>query len=558
MLKEYRQPLRKLRSATISEMSAPRLQSEARGVFARWRANHSRVLLATLTLACLIPFRDKAFHMDDPLFLWAAQHIAAHPLDPYGFTVNWYGMPMPMAEVTMNPPGAAYYLAVAGRLAGWSEGALHTAFLLPALIAVLGTYSLAIRFTRRPLLAAAATLLTPALLVSASGVMCDTSMLALWMLATIVWLEGVDREKPAWLAGAALLVALCALTKYFGVALVPLLAVYTVAKTRRAGYLLYLAIPILILAGYEHHGHDLYGHGLLSQAVEYPEGDPVSWNTRVTKMLVGLSFAGGCALPALTFIPLLWSRRGLLLGAVLAASGALWMGTFPWQLGLFLCGGLSLAELAVSDLRKRKDADSAFLALWVAGTFVFSAYVNWTVNARSLLPLVPAAGILLARRIDGVDVSLRRQLVPLTLAGGVSLWVSCADFRLANSARRAAESFSRSGPDLSFEGHWGFQYYMQREGFGSVDTDTYKVHPGNAIVLPENNTNVEDISDEFIEAKTSVEFETNIGVATNAPSLGAGFYSDICGPLPFAFGHVPPQKYTVVKLRGSGRLAADQ
>src|SRR2546422_5508119 len=49
----------------------------------------TQALLVLITAAALAPFLNKAFHIDDPLFLWMAQQIAKHPLDPYGFDVNW-------------------------------------------------------------------------------------------------------------------------------------------------------------------------------------------------------------------------------------------------------------------------------------------------------------------------------------------------------------------------------------------------------------------------------------------------------------------------------------
>ena len=48
-----------------------------------------------LVIGCLLllgPFLGKAVHVDDPLFVWAAQQICRHPLDFYGFSVNWYGV----------------------------------------------------------------------------------------------------------------------------------------------------------------------------------------------------------------------------------------------------------------------------------------------------------------------------------------------------------------------------------------------------------------------------------------------------------------------------------
>ena len=104
----------------------------------------------------------KAFHIDDPLFLKAAQQIRSNPLDFYGFRVNWYGTEQPMWEVTKNPPLGSFFIALAAEVAGWSEVALHLAFLLPAVAAALGTLALARRFCTHPLIATFAAVATPA------------------------------------------------------------------------------------------------------------------------------------------------------------------------------------------------------------------------------------------------------------------------------------------------------------------------------------------------------------------------------------------------------------
>jgi 4-amino-4-deoxy-L-arabinose transferase-like glycosyltransferase len=151
-------------------------------------------------------------------------------LDPYGFSIVWNKSLEPMADVTKNPPLACYYGAIVGEVAGWSERAFHLAFLLPALALALGTYRLARHFTRLPLLASLIAVLTPGVLVSAASVMCDTMMVALWVWAAILWIEGLQPRKVRYMAGAAVLIAAAALTKYFGAALVPLLAAYSLAR----------------------------------------------------------------------------------------------------------------------------------------------------------------------------------------------------------------------------------------------------------------------------------------------------------------------------------------
>ena len=69
------------------------------------------LLVAAATLACVLPFLGRPLHVDDPLFVWIAQQLAAHPLDFYGFPVNWNLAALPVHEYTQNPPLTSYWLA---------------------------------------------------------------------------------------------------------------------------------------------------------------------------------------------------------------------------------------------------------------------------------------------------------------------------------------------------------------------------------------------------------------------------------------------------------------
>ena len=64
----------------------------------------AQALLALIIATALAPFVNKAFYVDDPLFIWMAQQIVRHPLDPYGFHLNWSSFIQPMSEVMQNPP----------------------------------------------------------------------------------------------------------------------------------------------------------------------------------------------------------------------------------------------------------------------------------------------------------------------------------------------------------------------------------------------------------------------------------------------------------------------
>ena len=536
------------------------------------------ILLAVAVLACLLPFSSKAFNVDDTLFIYIARQITQHPLDPYGFKVNWFVDAVPMSLETKNPPLAAYYIAAAASVVGWSERALHFAFLLPALGVVLGTCRLAQRFTNSPLLAAAATLLTPVLLVSANSVMCDTVMLALWLWAVIFWIEGLEPQKPGYLAVSALLIALCALTKYFGMALIPLLGAYSLVRQRRLGsWAWYLLLPIAVLTGYQHWTKAAYGLRMISEAAHMSAGvRQARQSSALAKTLVDLSFVGGCMLPALTFAPILWPRKKIIavcvastIAAFLISSGRIALGEMLWpydfyghwllvgsELMLFIAGGLSVLALAFADAWKRKDADSLLLMLWVAGTFIFTGFLNWAINARSVLPLIPATGILLARRVDAVQANSIRWrpavlAAPLAVAGAVSLWLTWADTELANSARIAAariEQKTQNQPGkVWFLGHWGFQYYMESFGALPVVVDDPPQQPGDFLATAGDRLLFE-VRPEFVASRDVIEIPMRLGITTIQSELGTGFYDSDLGPLPFAVGPVPPEHYELIRL----------
>jgi 4-amino-4-deoxy-L-arabinose transferase-like glycosyltransferase len=239
-----------------------------------------------------------------------------------------------MAEVTENPPLASYYASLAGSVAGWSERALHLAFLVPAVIVVLATFRLSQRFTDSPLLAALGALLTPGFMVSALSVMCDVTMLAMWMLAAVFWIEGEDDDKPTYLVISGFLIGVAALTKYFGIALIPLLLVYSIIKKRRASArFLLLLIPIALLAMYQVWTASLYGQGSLSRAASFAQAQRESFQiSPLASALVAASFTGGCALTVLFLSLSLWSKKFLVVCGTLSvgASALILSGGGAW------------------------------------------------------------------------------------------------------------------------------------------------------------------------------------------------------------------------------------
>ena len=541
----------------------------------RWFVLHPYWALTLVVLAALGPFLAKPFNLDDPLFIWVAQQIYLHPTNPYGFDVNWAQTVFPMWNCTENPPLACYYLALGAGVFGWSEIGLHFAFVLPALAVICGTHRLARHFCDRPMLAALATLFTPVFLVSSLTVMCDVLMLAFWVWAVVWWVEGMERDDFGRLAVSGLFIALAALTKYYGMCLVPLLGAYgLLIKGRPGRWMVYLLVPMVTLLAYQFATKLLYGHDLLFRAVEYTTfAEGLYGYSKIATVLAALAFTGGCAAVAVVFTPLLWRMPALavlggltvLMAGVFLSNGAMWDESISsrwasptsvkFQIVLWAAGGICVLVLAITDVLRRRDARSCLLALWVVGTFSFTAFFNWTVNGRSILPMVPAVGILIVRRLGqhfpaGHKVWSRGVVLCLAASAALALLVARADYLLAGAARENAREvcakYRSSGKTLWFQGHWGFQYYMETLGASALDLANPALKAGDTLVVPLNNTILRSpkLKLETITPANIITAPKSRFLATMDQTTGAGFYFANLG-LPFAFGHVPPESVVV-------------
>jgi hypothetical protein len=227
------------------------------------------------------------------------------------------------------------------------------------------------------------------------------------------------------------------------------------------------------------------------------------------------------------------------------------------QIIFWLIGGIGVLSLAVADTFCRRDSRSWLLTLWVLGTFLFAAGFNWTVNARSLLPLAPPVGILLVRRLEknhpkGETFPWRRVTSFLAGAAALTLMLAGEDFRLATavreSARQACAKYGREENPLWFQGHWGFQYYMEAAGASALDMECNTLRAGDTVAIPLNNTNLSP-PEEQSNVRDILVVPGPRWVTTWNNIAGAGFYSSVWGSLPFVLGRAPPEIVVIYPWR---------
>jgi hypothetical protein len=476
----------------------------------------------------------------------------------------------------MNPPLASFWLALAGTATGWNEPSIHLWMLVPSVLALVGVWRLAEDLDAPGWLAALVMASTPGFFVSSTTVMCDIPMLAAWVWSVSCWLRGMRQRRHALLAAGAVLAAVSGLNKYFGLAVIPLLFAYSLSRERRVGsWAAWLLVPLAIVGAYEAYSAHLYGGGLVGGAADYAVrvGQHAD-RTLPARVLTTLAFAGGCYMNVGLLAPRLWSRRTLLAaGAAATVISALFLaigsiGLFPlvvpqgvrWavaaQAAIFAVIGVGVIVLAVEYDPRARSAESHLLLLWVAGTLVFAGWVNWSTNARAVLPLAPVVAILLARRLAPRDAPARldgvAQWWPHVAAGALALALGLADQQLARNTRDAAVQLASElkgrTPRLWFQGHWGFQYYAEQLGLVPLDYERSTLRPGELMVVPATNSKAVPLPGEAIEIIDKRSWPPFSGLTTWDRWLGAGFYSDRWGPLPYAFGVTTPEYYAIVRV----------
>lgn len=531
--------------------------------------NQHLVACLALTAITLLPFASKAFHIDDPYYIWVAQHIVKHPSDYYGLSINWYGRPLPVYEMHVSPPLFPYYLAVWGSLFGWSEISLHVAMFPFALLFTGATYALAQRFSKAPILAVLLTILSPLFLVTATNIMLDLPMSAFFAAAIAVWCKGIDERHRGYLALGALLAALSALCKYFGLATLPLFCIYAIARRHSISrWAPFVYVPLALISGEQIATYMLYGRSLFINAVDIAA---TASNPAVYRIATAFSFSGGCLIGALAFAWHLRPRQNrAAMYAMLAVLVGIGVATVvalnpsdeglptlsALQLAVFILGGVIILTLATVDLCTTRSAESVVLFYWVMGTFVFAALMNWSVTARTFLPLATPAAILIARRVyakyDGTPQFVRALAAPLGVCAVFSFACGVADYAWAGSMRDTARAFAaearKQAGTTYFQGHWGWQYYLQESGLPPLDTSNATFRPGDFLLSPQNNVNVEQIPARYAGHVTRTGVPASRWLAVMSRALGAGYYSDLFGPLPFAFGRQQVDLYYAIIL----------
>lgn len=456
-----------------------------------------RLAVAAIVLAATLPFLNKAYHIDDVLYLRVANQILHTPWDPLGGQVLWDaedGQPASLFDTNYNPPFWNYVLA--GAIATFApdraEWKLHLVQSIAVCFAGFGVFQLSRRFSRHPVWCTGLIILGPFFLPG-QNLMLEAPMLALWSWSLEFVVRAWQTQKWPWIVAAGVSISVAVMTKYTAGLLIPLVALGSLWY-RRPKALACLILPVLVLAAWTAHSIAFHGQPHLgTQRFE------LQWSDVPLRLITVARCVGAVTVFGPLVLVILWNKGHfgrLAVAAVtaLAAMFAQWdlvriAGNvslmFDWNLSdlmkahyllftlhgtIILMGGAVLACGAwFTKNRDIRGFDPAgFLECWMAGMIVFNVFcVPFNAVRHLLMGLVPAVWWI-SLQLHGIGPRPWLQRLSLGTSALLAFALAWGDYEFAGTYRELARQhvlrYATTGRPTWFTGSWGFAYYASQAG----------------------------------------------------------------------------------------------
>lgn len=413
--------------------------------------------LASLTFVFLFgQFLNKPVHIDDANFLTLARGAAADIRRPHLISINWMGETELAFDVLSNPPGIAWWLLPVLNQPLWVQHLWMMLWLVPT---AWGTVQLGRAFCGNDGWAAVWILLTcPVVVLSAQSLLPDLPLLACTVLGLGGYVSGRgSRFGWAWITGCA------GLFRYSGCLAIPVLLLL---GWRRAGWRgVWGCWPALLpLSLLMVHDFAVYGRWhLLAMFAFQNDGQHKSLEIAIHNLV-----AAGCMLGGAGLLPVLvWGRSvipALLIGMWVGVNAA-WLSeqTVHQAIPTVFFAGCGAVVLSLVIERRSRDP---VLSLWaMLGIVLFG--ISRFAATRYWVPFLPAF-VLLGLRFRG-----DRRSVSLAIAANLLLSTGLAidDYEFACSQRDAALMVADRAAQGQFTGHWGWQHYLEAQGWSPIERD---------------------------------------------------------------------------------------
>jgi hypothetical protein len=515
----------------------------------------------------LLPFLNKPYTIDDPLFLREAEHALVDPLHPADFEQVWNaGDRQKLSQYLLGGTLPAYVLLPVALLGGheWIAHLYQFLLLCGFLIAAV---SVARRIGCDRRQAATAGLLiasNPVTLAMAATSMPDVmaAMFGLAGLDRLLLFREQRRRAIGLLSGCLLAAAMLCRASTAPFLLVAALLLWPDRWKRAAERLWPVAAAALLATVLVSLNRGPAAHATVGAAFQ-----SLTSMRNVPRNLVAFLCYQAMTGPLLAYALLSRGWKFTAITAALLAVGValskvtdsanLVLYAVPASLGV--CFLVAVVALASAFKGPQSDGFSFNVAgpalplfLWLASGMIALPYVY--MGAKYLLPGVPAAALIVVLHAARV----RQQRYPLTIAILVALgWIAGAfivwgDTTLAASQREAVDRLIvpriRRGWKVWAGGQWAFLAYAEDAGAAALGNTPPLPSPGDTIVVSRLDyygmLNRLPIHRELLYT----QIDRRCGAFVLNRHFGAGFYSNRFGYLPFALGCGEVNAYDVYRV----------
>ena len=507
------------------------------------------VLLALIVLAGILPFADRAFYMDEHIFLQLARSAQADWMFPSDTPLLFFGTRQADFASHTHPPVGEYYLAVIDLIVGdFSEAPFRLLFAIFPIMAAIGFHGLARRYTKSPLTVTLLFAFSPAFFVMSQTIMMDLPMIAFLLVGTMLYFDHVD-GKPNRLAPAALCFILAVGTGY--TALVPLGCLFLWALHRRRDTLELVALgaaPIALI---------FWLAAMTVHFGRFPLTDTVRFVTSQTRssfenLTATFSFLGGVGVFPFSFLLVTRLERREWYRLVPAAFVVATAMTLPmewtslayrsWFIFLSASGLSMLGAGVVCTFRENGEPrqERVFLLLWSLAVLVFFVLIGDMINARYILLALPALYLVLFR-----DATPARAGTSLALTLALSLGIATADYRFVNSYRSWVEETMVPVRDQGFNvwgaAESGLRFYLEQNGIKTLDKEDTTPGAGDLIVRQAGRFRygLAPELEPLLVRMAGWDLNDPFPLRTFNEEAGAGFHGSNFGLVPFVFSSAP-------------------
>jgi len=524
-------------------------EADRSAVESRGHAAAHRFILAIpailLALLLVLPFLNKAFAVDDPVFLLESTQVMRDFWHPLHFDLCWDNPPVCAAAPLVVPHVTlmAYFLLPATWF-GSPEWLVHLMQLAALCLGLAATVSIALRLRCNELEASLSGLMVaafPPTLAYTNGATPDILAMSLGAAGIdrlLLWRQVRTRSSGV---AAAVLLGLAPLARPHLLLLVPIAAIAIASGTkgqrvRPARVLSLVAISATIfLLGVRMAGSD--GANVAIIQPRLIAAARIVFNLCSYFWYLVIPFPLGLAW-------MMASRRGaaLLLAAVAIFAALTRLGDVNGQVALIVVCACSAAFVLLATVHKAVRERSWNLMLLIAWTAIPLAAVSYIhLPPKYLLGGAPAIAIL-------IILFLRKSrfataFLCVLLAGCLTLsWLTLrADTEFAGKARLAAEDLVRpetaAGHAVWFTGEWGIYWYAQRAGARVLMSAGPQPTAGDLLLVGSEGAAL-NLGERFPHRTLLArkEYVSRFG-RTMSHEAGAGLYSNVVGPFIWSPGN---------------------